>query len=267
MPAVVMTFASLKGGVGKTTTTVNFGATAAETHKLRVALFDADPQGQMSDWFGVKRRDGMGFAELINPPRTGHIPTIQETFVQPDADLPLYVVPTSYTEMEDVEARLTTDLELGGPTAIRRVLQPILNDFDLILLDTRPSLGNLTSAAMCASNVVVPVTAPTVPAFQSTVTAVEKAQRIKQLQNPNLVMPGWILNQWEEGEETNLVIETMAKRGIAAFQPAIYRSKYISKGYLYGNPSVWQFPNNQGAHQDYKPLTQAVLTAIGLVTV
>ncbi|SDH68760.1 chromosome partitioning protein [Sinosporangium album] len=264
MSAVVMSFASLKGGVGKTTTTANFGATAADTHKLRVAMFDADPQGQLSDWFGVKRRPGLGFAELINPPKSG-APTVHDTLVQPDTDVPLYIVPTSYAEMEDVEGRLTTDLELGGITAIRRVLQPILDDFDVILLDTRPSLGNLTSAAMCASNVLVPVTSPNVTSFQSTMTAVEKAERIRQLQNPNLVIPGWLMNMWEDGEEASTVVQMMAKREIAAFQPAIYRGKYISKGYLFGNPSVWQFPNHSGSHQDYKPLTQAVLSSIGLV--
>lgn len=263
MTAIVASIASLKGGVGKTTTTANLGATIADTYKQRVLIADADPQGHLSDWFGVKRRPGMGFAELLNPPMTD-APSISDVLVQPADDVSLWVLPTSYTEMDEVEARMSSDPTLGGIWAMHRAIQPVLDDFDLILLDTRPTLGNLTSAAMCASNVVLPITEPRIPSFQSTIAAVSKAERIKAMQNPALVVTGWILNKWEEHEEGREVAEQMRKKNIAAFQPAIGVGEYIPKAYMYGNPSVWQFPNHRGPHRNYAGLAGNILAAMGL---
>ncbi|MFD9947703.1 ParA family protein [Nonomuraea sp. NPDC059023] len=264
MPAIVMSLSSLKGGVGKTTTTANIGATAASHFNLRTLIADGDPQGHLSDWFGIERQPGAGFAQLINPPQAGG-PDIRNVIVQPSSDAPLWVLPTSYLEMEEVDAKLSSDLELGGPWAIHRVLQPILDDFDVVLLDTRPTLGNLTTAAMCASNVVIPITEPRVPSFQSTIAAVQKAQRLKQLQNPALNISGWILNKWADMEEGREVLRLIQENNIAAYQPIIEHGEYIPKAYMYGNPAVWQYPNHRGAHRDYAALTSNILSSVGLL--
>ncbi|MER6830946.1 ParA family protein [Streptosporangium sp. NPDC000563] len=263
MTAIVASISSLKGGVGKTTTTANLGATAADTYGLRVLIADGDPQGHLSDWFGIERQAGRGFAELLNPP-TVNPPGIRDCLIQASEDVSLWVLPTSYSEMDEVESRLSSDSALGGIWSINRVLQPVLEDFDLILLDTRPTLGQLTSAAMCTSNVVIPITDPRVPAFQSTVAAVQKAERIKTLQNPALAVTGWILNRWEEHEEGRAVADLMRKNNIAAFQPVIGVGEYIPKAYMYGNPAVWQFPNHRGPHRNYAELTGNILAAVGL---
>lgn len=264
MPAIVASILSLKGGVGKTTTTANFAAVASDVFKLRVLIADADPQGHLSDWFGVKRQPGLGFAELLNPPPGGRVP-IQDTLQQPDPEVSLWVLPTSYEEMDEVESQMSIVPEIGGIWSINRVLQPVMNDFDLILLDTRPTLGNLTSAAICASNVVLPITEPRIPSLQSTRAAVAKAERIRETQNPNLVIPGWILNKWGDHEEATAVTNEMKRLDIPAFQPAIYVGEYIPKAYIYANPAVWQYPNHKGAHRDYEPLVGNVLTTFGLV--
>ncbi|MGA4995964.1 ParA family protein [Nonomuraea bangladeshensis] len=264
MTAVVASLSTLKGGVGKTTTTANIGATLSTVFGFKTLIADGDPQGHLSDWFGISRRPGVGFAQLIDPPKDGPVPDIHDALVQPDPDAPLWVLPTSYAEMDDVETKLSSDLALGGPWAIHRVIQPILEEFDIVLLDTRPTLGNLTSAAMCASNIVIPITEPRVPSFQSTVAAVQKAERLKQLQNPSLAIAGWILNKWEDHEEGRTVTELMKENGIAAYQPVIGVSEYIPKAYMYGNPAVWQYPNHQGAHRNYEKLTGNILESIGL---
>ncbi|MFI9845102.1 ParA family protein [Nonomuraea sp. NPDC051941] len=264
MPAIVASIVSLKGGVGKTTTTANIAAVAADTYGLRVMIGDADPQGHLSDWFGIKRSPGMGFAELLNPPDSGRI-DVRAALQQPDPEVPLWVLPTSYLEMEDVEVKLSTVPELGGIWSMSRAIQPLLNDFDLILLDTRPTLGNLTSAAVCASNVVLPITEPRLPSLQSTLAAVAKAERIREKQNASLVVGGWLLNKWGDHEEADKVKGELQRREVPVFQPAIYTGEYIPKAYIWGNPAVWQFPNNRGAHQDYKPLVGGILTSFGLV--
>uniref|UniRef100_UPI003F498D73 ParA family protein n=1 Tax=Streptosporangium sp. CA-256172 TaxID=3240076 RepID=UPI003F498D73 len=263
MTAIVASISSLKGGVGKTTTTANIGAVASDTYGKRVLIADGDPQGHLSDWFGIERRPGMGFAELINPPASGPL-AIRDCLIQPSSDVPLYVLPTSYTEMDEVEARLSSDSTLGGIWSVHRVLQPLLEDFDLILLDTRPTLGNLTSAAMCASNVVIPITEPRVPSFQSTVAAVQKAERIKAMQNPALQVTGWILNMWADHKEARTVADLMREDNIAAFQPVIGVGEYIPSAYMYGNPAVWQFPNHRGEHRNYAALTGNILATVGL---
>lgn len=263
MTAIVASLASLKGGVGKTTTTANLGATLASEFHLRTLIADGDPQGHLSDWFGIERRTGMGFAQLLDPPAAG-APQIGEVIVQPAGDAPLWVLPTSYAEMDVVDSKLSSDMALGGPWAIHRVIQPMLEDFDIILLDTRPTLGNLTSAAMCASNIVIPITEPRVPSFQSTVAAVHKAERLKALQNPSLAITGWILNKWDDHEEGRAVVELMRNNGIAAYQPPIGVGEYIPKAYMYGNPAVWQYPNHRGPHRDYTALAGNLLASIGL---
>ncbi|MET8006168.1 ParA family protein [Nonomuraea glycinis] len=263
MTAAVASLTSLKGGVGKTTTTANIGATLASHFNLRTLIADGDPQGHLSDWFGIERRAGHGFAQLLDPPEDG-APDIRDAIVRPTEDAPLWVLPTSYAEMEEVDSKLSTDLALGGAWAIHRVLQPILDDFDIILLDTRPTLGNLTSAAMCASNVVIPITEPRVPSFQSTVAAVKKAQRLKSLQNKAMNITGWILNKWEDHEEGRAVVDLMRENGIAAYQPVIGVSEYIPKAFMYGNPAVWQFPNHRGSHRDYSLLTSNIVDSLGL---
>lgn len=264
MPAVVASLTSLKGGVGKTTTTANLGAVAADTFGLRVLIIDADPQGHLSDWFGVQRTPGLGFAELLNPPEGQPAAKIDDCLVQPEPDVPLWVLPTSYEAMEAVEAQLSIDATLGGIWSMHRVIQPALENFDLIMFDTRPTLANLTSAAVCASNALLPTTEPRLPSFQSTLAAVRKAETIRDRQNPSLVIPGWILNKWDDHEEGRKVAEQMEKRQIPAFQPAIGVSEYIPKAYLYGAPAAWQYPNHRGAHRDYVPLTQGILNTLGL---
>jgi chromosome partitioning protein len=142
----VIAFANQKGGVAKTTTTLNLGVALAEKGN-KVLLVDLDPQGNltMSQGFNPDAIERSMFDVLV------HRLPITEIIEQAEADI-------AVASIDLAGAELALSSMIGRERALEKALAPIREDYDYILIDTPPSLGLLTiNAFVAADGVIVPV--------------------------------------------------------------------------------------------------------------
>ncbi len=148
--ARVISMCNQKGGVGKTTTTINLGASLAEFGR-KVLLVDFDPQGSLSVGLGLNPHE----MEL----------TVYNLLMQRDVSLDDVVVPSGVPGMDLLPSNIDLSAaevqlvhEVAREQTLQRVLGPAIENYDVILIDCQPSLGLLTVNALTASNgVIVPL--------------------------------------------------------------------------------------------------------------
>lgn len=144
--AHVIAFANQKGGVAKTTSTVNLGAALRE-HGLRVLAVDMDPQGNLTMCLGV---DTESLEKSMYDVLVHRLP-IGEVIFEREID-----VAASTIDLAGAEMALAS--MIGRERALQRALEPVKDEYDYVLIDTPPSLGLLTINALTAAEaVIVPV--------------------------------------------------------------------------------------------------------------
>ena len=151
-PARVIAMCNQKGGVGKTTTTINLGAALAE-YGRRVLIVDFDPQGAASVGLGINALDMEQ--------------TIYTLLMNPKADVKATICHTSTENLDIIPANIDLSAaevqlvnEVARESALARVLRHVESDYDVVLIDCQPSLGLLAVNALTAAHgVIVPVEA------------------------------------------------------------------------------------------------------------
>ena len=183
-----------KGGVGKTTTTVNLGAALAERGR-RVLLIDLDPQAHLTITYGVEPADGptlyevlVGDVGVLQATRRLEVPGIAEKGGE------IHVLPGSLdlagleSEMADVE---------GRQLKLREAMERAAHDYDYVLLDCPPSLGLLTVNALAlADEVLIPMQAHFL-ALQGFAKLLETTQLVGQSINQGLRVGGVVLTMFD----------------------------------------------------------------------
>jgi len=236
MKPQIFAISNHKGGVAKTTTTVNLGAGLAQM-KRRVLLIDLDPQGNLSQSFGIKDADPSMYNAL-----KGQCP-IPEVHVNDN----LWISPSN---LNLSGAELELSMEPGRENLLKRLLVKTQNEYDYILCDCPPSLGLLTVNALNASDkVLIPLQAQYL-ASQGLAKLMEIISKVKERLNPELSIGGIIITMYKKNtvlsrdvvEFTNLqfadlVFRTKIRDNIAiAEAPAsgkdIYRYNKNSLGAL-----------------------------------
>ena len=177
-----------KGGVGKTTTTVNLGVGLAMQGN-KVLLIDADPQGDLTTCLGWKDTDNLGITlatkltDVIN--ETMNDPTVGILHHDEGVDL----VPANL-ELSAMEFNLVN--AMSRETALRNYLSEVKDKYDYILIDCMPSLGMVTiNALSAADSVIIPVQAQYLPAKGMT-QLVQTISRVKKRINPGLKIDGML---------------------------------------------------------------------------
>ncbi|GAA4424669.1 AAA family ATPase [Georgenia halophila] len=181
-PARVIAMCNQKGGVGKTTTTINLGAALAE-YGRKVLLVDFDPQGAASAGLGINAH------ELDR--------TIYNLLMEPRADVREIIRPTEVDNLDLAPANIDLSAaevqlvsEVAREQALARVLRPVLDDYDVILIDCQPSLGLLTVNALTAAHgVLIPLEAEFF-ALRGVALLVESIERVQERINPRLRIDG-----------------------------------------------------------------------------
>ena len=208
-----------KGGVGKTTTTVNLGVGLAMQGK-KVLLIDADPQGDLTTCLGWQDTDSLGITlatkltEIIN--ETMKDPTVGILHHDEGVDL----IPANL-ELSAMEFNLVN--AMSRETALRNYLTEVRDKYDYILIDCMPSLGMVTiNALSAADSVIIPVQAQYLPAKGMT-QLVQTISRVKKRINPNLKIDGMLLTLVDS--RTNLAKSTVeALRENFGSQIKMYRT-------------------------------------------
>nr|WP_298805440.1 AAA family ATPase [uncultured Pseudokineococcus sp.] len=188
-PARVIALCNQKGGVGKTTTTINLGAALAELGR-RVLLVDFDPQGALSAGVGVSAHD--------------RETTVYTLMVDRHADTRDAVVRTRVEGMDVIPANIDLSAaevqlvsEVARENLLARALRPVLDDYDVVLIDCQPSLGLLTVNALTAAHgVVIPLECEYF-ALRGVALLVETIEKVQDRLNPRLEVDGILATMYD----------------------------------------------------------------------
>ncbi len=251
-PAVVIAMCNQKGGVGKTTTTINLGAALAEAGR-RVLLVDFDPQGSMTV--------GLGYNAHELDQSIYHVLMDTETSIK-DIILPttvdgLDLVPSNI-DLSAAEMRLVS--EVGREQALARVIHPVSRDYDIILIDCQPSLGLLTVNALTAANgVIIPLECEYF-ALRGVALLHETIEKVRERTNFGLEVIGLVGTMFDgrtlHGRE---VLRTLVDGwGDKVFHTVIRRTVKFSDSTVAGEPITSFAPKSPGA-TSYRDLAKEVL--------
>ncbi len=250
-----------KGGVGKTTTTVNLGAALAETGK-RVCLIDLDPQAHLTINYGVDPSpdmvslydvlvDGRGFLEAVRK-----------------IDDHIAIVPGSI-DLAAAEIELVS--VIGRETILKEKLESAQHDFDYILLDCPPSLGLLTINALAfATEVIIPMQ-PHFLALQGVAKLLETVQLVGRRMNPRLKVSGIVLTMFDSQTKLTMEVVNELQNFIEAakgqplpwaeaqiFKSRIRRNIKLAESPSFGQTIIAYEPTSNGA-ADYRALAREVM--------
>ncbi len=188
-PARVISMCNQKGGVGKTTTTINLGAALAE-YGRRVLLVDFDPQGALSAGLGVNSHAlDRTVYQLLMEPGTDVREVVRETAVEGLDLLPANI------DLSAAEVQLVG--EVARESVLARALRPVLGDYDVVLIDCQPSLGLLTVNALTASHgVLIPLECEFF-ALRGVALLVETIEKVQERLNPVLEVDGILATMFD----------------------------------------------------------------------
>ena len=254
----VITIANQKGGVGKTTTTVNLGIGLANEGK-KVLLIDCDPQGDLTTSLGWTKAD-----ELQTTLATKMLGIMKNEKLSPEDGILHHkehvdLLPSNI-ELESVEVGLISVLE--REYVLDTYLKSIKNNYDYILIDCRPSLGMLTiNALTAADSVIIPVQAQYLP-LKGMTQLVETTNKMKGIINPHLKIDGVLLTLVDERTNLSKVTEETLRNTYGSklkiFKTTIPRGVKAAEGSTKGE-SVFTYDKSSKPAIAYKNFTKEVL--------
>jgi chromosome partitioning protein len=251
-PARTVAVCNQKGGVGKTTTTINLGAALAEQGR-RVLLVDFDPQGALSVGLGIQPHDidATIYNLLMERDVTPH-DVLFKTSVDGMDLLP------SNIDLSGAEVQLVH--EVGREYVLGGVLQPLVPDYDVIMIDCQPSLGLLTiNALACADGVIIPLECEYF-AMRGVALLMETIDKVSHRLNTKLAIDGLLATMYDSRTlHTREVLARIVNGfGDKVFHNVINRTVRFPDATVAGEPITSFDPGSMGA-SSYRELAKEVL--------
>jgi chromosome partitioning protein len=251
-PARIIALCNQKGGVGKTTSTINLGAALAEVGR-RVLLVDFDPQGALSVGLGVAphQLDRTAY-NLLMDSKVGVEDVILKTNV-PGMDL----LPSNI-DLSAAEVQLVN--EVAREQTLKRVLAPAAEDYDFILIDCQPSLGLLTVNALTAAHgVMIPLECEFF-SLRGVALLIDTIDKVRERLNPSLRLEGILATMYDgrtlHGREVFArVVEAFGEK---VYDTVITRTIRFPETTVAGEPITTWAPTSVGALA-YRSLAREVL--------
>lgn len=254
----VMAVANQKGGVGKTTTTVNLGVGLAKEGN-RVLLIDADPQGSLTISLGIQEPDQLDYTisnimlDVVNeeelPMDKGIIHHREEVDFIP-----------SNIELSGLEVSLVN--VMSRELILREFINQVKSDYDYILIDCMPSLGMITiNALVCANSVLIPVQASYLP-VKGLQQLIKTISRVRKQINPELKLEGMVMTMVDMRsnytKDILMALESTYGETIGIFDSRIPMSVRAAETSAEGKSIYIHDPKGKVA-RSYEELTEEVL--------
>lgn len=254
--AEVITIANRKGGVGKTTTTLNLAYSLKELGK-KVLVIDLDPQANLTRCFD------MGNTENIKT--IGHLLMVE---LKEEESYLVEGYTKSYDEIDIIPSSIflsAVETQMRAETGSERILSEIIRrvkeNYDYILIDTSPSLSVLTINALCASDSVLIVADTQLFAVVGINELLKTVQKIKKRVNPKLKVQGILLTMCEN--RTNLSktlmeqVEEMFQKKIKVFQTKIPKTVKVGEA-IYSGQSIKKYAKGSSVDIAYDNLAKEI---------
>jgi len=229
----VFSIASMKGGVTKTTTSFNL-ATALGLMGKKVLVIDLDPQGSLSICAGVPNPD-----KLTHSTYTLLDAALNEDEL-PDHDD--YIISCEKVDIIPCNIKLSAfelnrGHEIGAERALQTVIEPLKEIYDVIIIDTPPSLGILTANALTASNgVIIPVT-PQLLSAVGMKMLIKTIQKIQKHVNPDVAIEGVLMSMCDTRtnlyKEINNIMDATYSQTVRIFDTVIPHSTKVGEANLH----------------------------------
>jgi chromosome partitioning protein len=255
-PAKVVAMCNQKGGVGKTTSTINLGAALAE-YGRRVLLVDLDPQGALSAGLGVPHY------ELDQ--------TVHNLLVEPRVSIDEVLIKTRVSGMDLVPSNIDLSAaeiqlvnEVGREQTLARALHPVLDRYDYVLIDCQPSLGLLTvNGLACADGVIIPTECEYF-SLRGLALLTDTVDKVRDRLNPRLSISGILITRYDSRtvNAREVMARVVDRFGDLVFDTVISRTVRFPETSVAGEPITTWAPKSGGA-EAYRALAREVIHRFG----
>jgi chromosome partitioning protein len=251
-PARIIAIANQKGGVGKTTTTINLGAALAE-YGRRVLLVDFDPQGALSVGLGVNPHNlDLTIYNLLMSDDV----TLDDILIKTNIN-GLHVLPANI-DLSAAEIQLVS--EVAREMALARLLRPAAKDYDFILIDCQPSLGLLAiNALTCAHGVLVPLECEFF-SLRGVALLLDTIDKVRERLNFDLELEGILATMYDSRTtHCRQVLQRVVEAfGDKVYQTVITKTVKFPESTVAGTPITSLDPTSSGA-RNYRQLARELI--------
>lgn len=240
-PARVIALCNQKGGVGKTTTTINTAAALAE-YGRKVLLVDFDPQGALTRGLGIEPEDGQTIYELMINRKLKTQDVILNTAIEG-----LDIIPANI-QLSAAEIQLVA--EPGREKILAAVLRPVLGDYDVVMIDCQPSLGLLTVNALTAAHgVMIPVACDYFALKGLELLIQNTVELVKERLNDSLKIDGILATMYDPRtlHSRNMLNQLNEEYGDTVFRSVIKLTVKFKDSSERGKPVTVYAPSSEAA--------------------
>ena len=226
----IVSLANQKGGVGKTTTAINLGASLAACER-KVLLVDLDPQANATSGVGRSKSE----EKSMYPVLVDDLP-IRDVIVT--TEIPTLFLAPSSVDLVGAEVELRD--AIGREFHLRRVLEPINGRYDYLLIDSPPSLGLLTiNGLTAADSVLVPMQCEYF-ALEGVSQLVNTIERVRDLLNPKLEIEGIVLTMYDDRMNLSRQVAEEVRTHFAekVYRTIIPRNVRLGEAPSFGKPII-----------------------------